>query len=189
MIAYQKERVENAICFFASEHKKATRKPLYQTYLYKYLAFFEFGHVKKFGRPPLGLKYAAMDRGPVPIEIYKKRGSYKTSYFAFQKISEDNFIVVSKGKPNLNYFSQIEQEEMHRLIKIFADRFIDADVMSEASHQEIHAWRKTYSKKPNAPIDYQLTFDDGFDKKPAGDLSVAEENYLIFEALEKASAK
>lgn len=188
MIAYQKEKIENAICFFAFEHKKATKKPLYQTNLYKYLAFFEFDHIKKYGRPPLGLKYLAMERGPVPIEIYEKRETYKTSCFAFKKAAEDNFVVVPNGKPNMDYFSQIEQEEMYRLIKIFADIFVNANAMSEASHQEIQAWRKTYSKKPNAPIDYQQTFDEGLDQKKPGDLSVAEENYLIYEALKKAGA-
>ena len=35
MIPYQKEKIENAICFFANEHQKKTKHPLYQTFLYK----------------------------------------------------------------------------------------------------------------------------------------------------------
>ena len=111
MIPYRKEKIENAICFFAFEHKKATKKPLYQTYLYKYLAFFEFDHIKKYGRPPLGLKYLAMERGPVPIEIYEKREAYKSSCFAFKKGAEDNFVVVPNGKPNMDYFSKLSRRK------------------------------------------------------------------------------
>ena len=47
MIPYQKEKIENAICFFASEHQKKTKHPLYQTFLYKYLAFLDFESLRE----------------------------------------------------------------------------------------------------------------------------------------------
>ena len=46
---YKKERVDNAILFFAQKHYKKTKKYLSQTALYKYLAFFEFRYLKKAG--------------------------------------------------------------------------------------------------------------------------------------------
>ena len=46
MGAYQKEKTENAICFFASRHKEKTGKYLFQTSLYKDLALFEIEFLK-----------------------------------------------------------------------------------------------------------------------------------------------
>ena len=77
-IPFQKEKIENAISYFAAEHTKITRQPLFQTALYKYLAFFDFEILKKAGTPALGLKYSAMDKGPIPIDIYSQRENYKT---------------------------------------------------------------------------------------------------------------
>lgn len=72
MIAYQKEKIESAVCFFASKHKEYTGRNLYQTFLYKYLGLFESEYIKKYGHPPLGLKYLAMDKGPVPQKFMAK---------------------------------------------------------------------------------------------------------------------
>jgi len=189
MIPYQKEKTDNAICYFAFRHKEATGKNLSQTFLYKYLAFFEFEYLKKYGRLPLGLKYLAMEKGPVPIDIYGKRSAYNTSCAAFKRISEDQYVVIAKAKPDMDYFSSAEIEEMSRLIQIYADEFVRAGDISDASHQEIAAWRKTYARKPNAPIDYESTFEGDIKSKPAEKLSPSEESYLIFKALEEASNK
>lgn len=45
-IPYKDEKLKNAICFFANEHEKLTRKPLSQTFLYKYLAFLDFKSIE-----------------------------------------------------------------------------------------------------------------------------------------------
>jgi len=89
MIPYQKEKIENAICFFAHEHMKKTRQSLYQTFLYKYLAFLDFEILKETGRPCLGLSYMAMEHGPVPMEIYGKLHEWKSSCFTFTE-EQDN---------------------------------------------------------------------------------------------------
>jgi hypothetical protein len=99
MIAYQKEKIENAICFFASEHHKATRQPLYQIFLYKYLAFFDFECLKNSGKPSLGLKYLAMERGPVPIDIYEQRDSFQSDCVKFRKVDKDKYVIESVGAP------------------------------------------------------------------------------------------
>ncbi|GMO44423.1 MAG: hypothetical protein Pg6C_06280 [Treponemataceae bacterium] len=73
MLSYRKELIENAVLFFAQKHYQKTKKYLSQTVLYKYLAFFEFRYLKKAGDMPLELTYKAMQRGPVPMEIYENR--------------------------------------------------------------------------------------------------------------------
>jgi len=187
MIAYQKEKIENAICFFALEHQKATRHPLYQIFLYKYLAFFEFDCLKNTGRPPLGLKYLAMKRGPVPIEIYDKRDSYKTECFEFRKLDQDKYIIVPKERPDLGYFSPYEIAEMKRLIEIFADKFVTSNEMTEASHKEIKAWQKAWKRKENSIIDFALEFDENINTKDPKQLNPAEEAFLIYKGIEQTS--
>jgi len=84
----------------------------------------------------------------------------------------------------LDYFSQWEINEMERLVEIYADRFVYSDDISEASHQDIKAWRKAFDIKPNMIIDYDLCFDD-LDKKDDEALSPIEDQYLIYKTLEK----
>ncbi len=187
MTSYQKEKVENAICFFASEHIKRTKKPLPQTFLYKYLAFLDFESLEQTGQPVLGLKYIAMDKGPVPPDLYDKRKDLRTECFEFKDIGGNKFIIVAKGKPDLQFFSPYEIQQMRRLIEIYADRFMKASDVSEASHQDIKAWRKAYEKKRNSEIDYELQFDDDICHKNPKDLKPAEENFLIFKSIQEAS--
>lgn len=187
MIAYQKEKIENAICFFAQEHKKATRQPLHQTYLFKYLAFLDFVSLKHTGRPSLGLKYRAMERGPVPIDIYNQRDSYKSDCLTFRKVDQDKYIIESKGRPDLTYFSPYEVSQMRRLIEIFADQFVRSNEMSEASHEEIEAWRKAWKRKRNSIIEFEDEFDENIFSKSPKDLSPAEEAFLIYRTIEQTS--
>jgi len=51
--------------------------------------------------------------------------------------------------------------------------------MSDASHQEILAWKKTYSKQPDAIIDPKDGFKRDITAAPPETLSSAEERYLI----------
>ena len=172
MIPYQKEKIENAICFFAAVHQKKTGRSLDEASLYKCLAFLDFETFEETGRPALGLDYIAMERGPVPIEIYGARRSLKTECFEFvaqkdELSSREKFLVIAHGKPDLDYFSEYEKTTMKRIIEIFADRSIKAGLRSDASHERIKAWKKTWAKKKNSLIDYSLTFDkDPRTKKP-----------------------
>ncbi|HOS29050.1 MAG TPA: Panacea domain-containing protein [Deltaproteobacteria bacterium] len=184
MNPYRNERIENAICFFVNEHTSRARKPLPQTFLYKYLAFLDFISLEETGQPVLELKYCAMDHGPVPIEIYSNIDTIESDLFRVIKgKGRQRFFASAKAKPDLDYFSIFEIRLMRKLIEIFADRFITTDIMSEASHQEIKAWRDTYKKKPNSMIDYALTFKGDIHKKTEKELTYPEEIYLTFCAL------
>jgi hypothetical protein len=185
MIPYQKEKIENAICFFAKEHYKKTRHHLYQTFLYKYLALFDFGYFKKYGKQPLGLKYKAMEKGPVPIEIYSKRMNEQWSkLFIFNRDDNDKFIIISKDRPNLDYFSRREIKLMNELIEIYAQGYVTAKLMSDVSHESISAWRKTWNKEKNAFIDFSLEFSGNVFEKPENELTFPEEVYITQKGLE-----
>ena len=184
MIPYQSEKIENAICFFAKEHQKKARKPLYQTFLYKYLAFLDFVSLREIGKPSLGLRYLAMEKGPVPIEIYDKRDTYSTPLFKFVKDQDNRIVIRPKGEPNLDYFSPFEIKIMERIIEIYAKSYVPTRLVSDASHQEIAAWRKTWARKPNGVIDYALEFSDDFASKSDGERSHPEEHFIICRALD-----
>lgn len=184
MIPYQKEKIENAICFFANEHQKKTKHPLYQTFLYKYLAFLDFETLRETGRPCLGLSYKAMERGPVPMEIYGKRHELKSPCYEFREDLEKRVTIHPKNKPNLDFFSKKEIKQMERLIEIYAESYIPTQMISDASHQSISAWKKTWKKCPNGMIDYSAAFDDNLSRKKEADLTFPEESYLIYRALE-----
>jgi len=187
MISYQEEKIKNAICFFAWEHNKRTKKLLSQTFLYKYLAFLDFNSVEDTGQPALGLSYIAMERGPVPKEIYDRRRGLKTDCYEFKELEENKFVILPNGRPNLEYFSHYEIDKMHRLIEIYADAFVKASDISEASHQSIRAWEKAWMKKKNSIIEYEMQFDDDIKHKNQNDLASAEEHYLVYKSFKEAS--
>jgi hypothetical protein len=184
MLSYQKERIDNALLFFAQKHYKKTKKHLYQTFLYKYLAFFEFRYLKAAGEMPLELTYIAMQRGPVPIEIYNNRDN--PAYFSkviFEPVQTKSggtgYRVKPNGKFDSDYFAEAELEEMNNLIEIFAQKWVGAAEMSEASHQDIKAWKKTYSRQPDANIDPIDEFDRDITAVPEETLQNAEYKYLV----------
>jgi len=180
MIPYKKEKRDNAICFFAFNHKRRTGKYLPQTFLYKYLAFLDFNSVKDTGEPALGYEYRAMERGPVPSSLYNKRDNLETELYVFENLEEDKYIIKAKKEPNLTYFCDYEIKEMERLIRKFSHRFTTTDEISEASHKEILAWGKT---EKNKIIDYKLNFNRDILKKKEEKLTSVEKHFLTFLAV------
>jgi uncharacterized phage-associated protein len=183
MTAYRKERIENALLFFAQEHYKKTKKYVSQTALYKYLAFFEFRCLEKYGEMPLELRYKAMEHGPVPVEVYSKRDDpspFPLVTFERSKTTKGNdlYVVKPNGQFKADYFSENELTEMQNLIEFFAQRWVDAKVMSDASHQEIRAWRTTYKQQPNAVIDPINNFTRDITVVPVDELQWQEERFL-----------
>jgi len=184
MLSYQKERIDNALLFFAQNHYKKTKKYLSQTFLYKYLAFFEFRYLKKAGDMPLELTYKAMERGPVPMEIYNNRDN--PNYFSkvvfepsLTKSGKSMYLVKPNGTFDPDYFAEAELKEMNDLIDIFAQQWVGSTEMSEASHQTIQAWKKTYSRQPNADIDPIEEFDRDITEVPEDALQTGELKYLM----------
>jgi uncharacterized phage-associated protein len=186
MIPYRKEKLENAICFFALNHRLLSGKPLTQTYLYKYLAFLDFRTVRETGIPALDLEYRAMERGPVPHKLYNERHDKKTESYEFIKQEKGIVIIEPKANPNLDYFSDIEKEIMVALVRKYAKKYSTTDEICEDSHKQILAWQRTYSQQKNKIIDYKLMFRDDILSKKEEDLTPAEESYLTFIAFKSA---
>jgi len=184
MIPYREEKIQNAVAFFADQFRKKARKPLPQTGLYKLLAYLDFTSLKETGRPVLGLIYKAMDMGPVPMEIYgTKKDTEKYKFQATMFGQREGLAVIPKGIPDLDYFSNYEFELMKRIIEIFARSWITTSIMSDSSHQQILAWKRSYKKQKNSIIDYSLEFDGDLFSKKLEELTFPEESYLTFRAL------
>lgn len=165
MIPYQKEKIENAICF-------------------KYLAFLDFTSLKETGEPALGLRYRAMERGPVPIDIYDKRESYSSPLFKFVKGERGSIMIFPGKEPDLDYFSPYEIGLMNRLIEIYARSYIPTRLVSDASHEEIAAWKRTWKTKPNGLIDYALEFGSNSAYVRDGEVPYPEERFLTSRTLD-----
>ena len=186
MIPYQQEKIDNAICFFAKEHYSRTRHRLYQTFLYKYLALFEFKYLKSYGVFPLGLTWRAMPKGPVPVELYDKRHDpCLSNAYAFRKEQNSNIIVLPGKSLNLDYFNHREIGIMKNLLEIYAQAYVTARLMSDASHEEIQAWRKTWAKNPNGIIDASLEFSSNLYEKAETAAGFPEEVFLVNKGLSK----
>lgn len=181
MIPYKEEKVKNAVAYLAQQHYKKTKKSPYQSHIYKYLAFFDFRSLKEIGRPALELSYSAMGRGPVPMEIYDKQQN--TDKYIFKK-DDWGKIIVSRGKPDLDYFSPYEIELMDKLVEIFAQKWVTTSIMRDSSHEKIKAWQKTYYHiKKNGIIDYSHEFDEDIFSKNEDELTYPEIVYLTYKAL------
>jgi len=180
MIAFRKERLEHAICYFANEWKKRTRKYLPSMGLYKLLAFMDFWGVENHGHPVFDLAYVAMKMGPVPKEIYDNRTTIQSPLFQFKDLGEGKFEIIPLGKPDMEYYSVREAEKMANLMEIFGDPSMTTTLLSESSHQEIIAWRRAFKERPNQTIDYKLTFPGDIDKKDIDKLDPIEEGFLAW---------
>ena len=183
MIAYRKEKIDNAICYFAAEHHNRTGRYLSQTILFKYLAYLDFMSLKDVGRPSLELEYKAMDNGPVPHKLYNRRKNYKTSLVEFVPRGNGKYIIKAKKNANLDYFSKYEIKKMDELLTKYADLNITekdiSDRICKDSHVEIRAWDIAYKKEKNSIINYEDTFEDLLNK-PEDELTLTEEKFLSY---------
>lgn len=189
MIAYRKEKIKNAICYFASEHYKRTKSLLFQTILYKFLAYLDFKSVEVTGKPSLGLEYTAYPKGPVPPEIRNKRYNYKTDCFEFIDKGNNYFVIESKKEPNLDYFSEFEIEVMNELLDEYSILGMQQkDIINKIiddSHKDIIAW-KIARERPGSSrkMYYEDTFNTLYEKK-VKDLTIQKEAFLTYKDLQE----
>jgi len=177
MIPYRDEKIKNAANFFAQEHRKRAGKPLYQTHLYKYLTYLEFYSIKETGMPALGLTFRAMTHGPVPLEVYQEKEAVTGCKFVQDQFGEQ---VIPTSNPDLDYFSEYELKLMKQLLDRFSHYWITANDMSESTHKDINAWKRT---RKNEIIDPALEFEGNIFEKKDEDLTFPELVYLTQQAL------
>ena len=132
-------------------------------FLYKLLAFLDHISLKETGIPSLRLKYNALERGPVPLEIYNEINSNKNySCFIIEEIKTENFqgkFIVPTKDADLDYFNQYELNLMRKLIQIYAKEYVTSNDISEKSHESINSWIKAYSREKNSLMSYDDEFE------------------------------
>ncbi len=118
-----------------------------------------------------------MERGPVPLEVYEGKDGVTGCKFIPDQFGEQ---VVATSKPDLDYFSDYEIELMKRLLDFYAQQWVTSRIMSDATHQDILAWKRTPTNKL---IDKALEFKDDISNKPKDELTFPEAVYLTQKAL------
>lgn len=171
-MAYEKERLENALAYIAIIHKKLTNKPAYQTYIYKYLALIDFTEVKETGRTMFDLDYIALTNGPVPRVLYDNREeNLRNQPFrdtvVLKKTSEQQIIYEPVAEPNLEFFSDHELDLIESTLEKYASRDITCDKICKITHRQIPAWRKAWNRRNTSqrvPINPLDSFPDVLEK-------------------------
>ncbi len=186
MMAYQKERLENAISFFAQKIQEITGKSAYQTYIYKYLALMDFRLLKLKGQPAIGLTYDAFEKGPVPKDLYDNIDILESEYYKVEIDDDGNYYFESTKKPDLDYFSPSEIKIMNDIVNEFVRPGMTTHEVIDATHKEIKAWINR-GNKGRVEIKYEDNFED-FQNKDINNLTPVEEAFLVYSGIRKMLA-
>lgn len=162
LINIYREKLLNAILFFAKEVKYPSRVKMF-----KLLYFLDFLHFKQTGRPVTNLQYYAWDFGPVPKVLFEElneKSIPEDLRFCISiepyKTNEDRQGYNFKPKKNadLTVFSPREKKLLEELAFIFKEA--KPNEMSELSHLQNEPWDKTVREKGRYQlIDYLLALD------------------------------
>lgn len=158
IITYQREKLINAIIYFAQKTKYCGK-----TKLLKLLYFLDFKHFKQTGKSVTGLDYFAWQMGPVPRELFEElsgamRPDLKTAIHELPKDKEAFKQIRPKQRFNDQYFSKKELKLLEEISFIFEDA--KADDMVESSHLQNEPWDRTLRQKGEyKQIDYMLAID------------------------------
>ncbi|GHT00386.1 hypothetical protein AGMMS50276_26040 [Synergistales bacterium] len=187
MIPYQKQKIENAIAYLASEHKAKRGYYPYQMWIYKALALLDFDILRKKGTPCLGLDYEAMEMGPVPTEFYfavKNGNPPEGEKYRFVLLPNAKAQVENTSEPELDYFSDSEVEAMDDILDKFAVGEGDINALINQTHKSILAWKTAWelAKKYNRGR-MEMNYADEFDGllgKDEKDLAPQEERFICY---------
>ncbi len=151
---FKQDKVNQMILFFAKKMQP------WKTKLNKLLFYADFLHYKNYGYSISGLRYVAINFGPVPDEyeilftIGRVDNVFKKSY---QEINDDatgeKILPMKNAKLNLGLFSTSELDCLNRVYDRFTS--VSSSKIVEMSHKE-PAWKDNYKK--NRFIDYNYGF-------------------------------
>lgn len=180
MNSIYKDKLYNVINYIAKAYRKKTSRYIPQMILYKMLAWIDVESVKKIGVPVFDLNYIAMERGPVPEELYSNRENLKTDLFRFFKGNIINgnitYRIKAEGKADLDCFSDFELDIIDNTIDIFAEKDISTEIASESSH-EITSWRKAWNRCHNS----RISLTDEFNSKKYENIPIELKRLLDWE--------
>lgn len=196
MILNQRQKVENAVAYFAQEYRRAYKRWPAQMWIYKLLALLDFRILKATGRPCLGLDYFAMENGPVPPYLYDNRHNENVSaIYRFTPSMEGGgkIYIEALKKPELEYFSDRAVDEMERLSQEFILSGKGLSYLIEATHK-LRSWETAWNAALNFGrrrmlMEYSDEFSPDIHTKPTDELSWEEEAFLAYEKRREAELR
>jgi uncharacterized phage-associated protein len=159
IIDHDREKLVQAVIFFASRVRK-----LGKTKLYKLLYFLDFQHYRDTGRSVTGLVYSAWPMGPVPVELHeelkapKDDWQGKATFKSIQVAKGSMLSVTPESAFDPTHFTRREL----RLLEALAVQYRDSDSenMVEATHLENLPWDRVWNaegrRQEMIPYDYAL---------------------------------
>ncbi|MCX5826222.1 MAG: DUF4065 domain-containing protein [Deltaproteobacteria bacterium] len=155
IVTHQRERLINAIIYFAKNTKYCGK-----TKLMKLLYFFDFFYFQQTGKTITGLEYETWERGPVPRKLYEELSSMKADLSAAIAIVplEKINLIKAKEKFENEHFAPKQLQLLEKVAYIFRDA--RAEDMTEISHLKHQPWDTTLKHKGMyQKIDYLLAID------------------------------
>ncbi|HBG92403.1 MAG: hypothetical protein A3J81_05715 [Nitrospirae bacterium RIFOXYB2_FULL_43_5] len=156
-ISHHREKLLNAIIYFANNTKYCGK-----TKLYKLLFYLDFTHFKETGHSVTELDYFVWEHGPAPKNLHKEFAQQPKDIQEHVTLigSSDSFIgVKARKKFDEKHFTKRELRILKNLCDIFRDA--KAEHMVEASHEIDKPWDITNKTNGmHALIDYFLALDN-----------------------------
>ncbi|TGL63235.1 type II toxin-antitoxin system antitoxin SocA domain-containing protein [Leptospira sarikeiensis] len=186
VLAYSYERLVNAIAYFANQHEKVAKGPLYKTTLLKYIALFYYKVLLESGEPPLELNFLAMENGPVAEEIYvglNEKALHAEEFEIYNSSDgQGDKILVKANKYDMDFFSEFEIEIMDSLIQEFATNYKNNKKIIDATH-ELPPWKNAWASRGKAGMRKMMDEDIFINKEK----SLAEEHFAIYKGIKGIS--
>ena len=160
----QRERLINAIAYFAKKVKFARKVKMF-----KLLFILDFKHFEETGLPVTDSEYFAWDFGPVPKELFEEIGEKGIPDDLAQLVriipnqmeggtKSFEFKVLGNAKIDLTVFSPRQLRIMDNLVFVYKD--VSGTDMSEISHLPNSPWEVTKrTKGAYQHISYSLAID------------------------------
>jgi uncharacterized phage-associated protein len=156
IITHQREKLINAIIYFAKNTKFCGK-----TKLLKLLYYLDFWHFRETGDSVTGLNYSAWGFGPVPKKLYDELSENMQPDLAaaVKIVTKDQFQqIVPQKNFDLRYFSKREKKLLDKAVEIF--KTVKAEDIVESTHILNSPWSKTLKEKGEfQSIDYFLAID------------------------------
>jgi len=154
--AFDREKTKNVILYFA-EHLEP-----FKTKLNKLLFYSDFAHFRQHAQSITGLKYKAIEYGPVPgnydvlFGILADQGIIDIEYSMTKYGEVEKIIPPENSQFNRSLFSDTELE----ILKYIADTFknTSASEIAEISHRE-SAWKDNIEEKKFIPFHYAFALE------------------------------
>lgn len=198
MGAYSKERLDHLVGLVASEFEAARGVAMPQTYLWKFLACFEFYLLAKTGDMPLGLNYEAMKNGPVPANEYDRTLRMEPFVSSVDVIdagqrdqkTRRDFRAKDGFEFDEEFFSSEELDRIEQLLRLIWNPKFRTRHASMLAHWTIKAWKEAWMKSKNEDDRVPMNLADTFpqiEHKNFEDLSLPEERFVVGRLLSDSS--